>query len=264
MEIEYDCDGKEKKVNGKNILTRSKTGSLTPRSFNIEEMRKKTTALLTKEEVDRLEKSDGIERMTRLKSNQIATGTYLFKLGMDNTYKTYVNQYTTNVIALNKPQRNEERDKKRYLSHKFSLTTASEFKWVGAINGSKTLLINTLRQTMLQLESSIQASFMHPNWHLLRKPWLTAVGACVNPKDFARALIVLQACIKPVVFATVWHEQLGHIKLYRVTANEREERKKQEKREKKEKEEEEERNRCFNHIKYTLGLKHQVWKQKGN
>lgn len=265
MEVEYDCDGKEKKVNGKNIVTRSKTGSLTPRTFNIEELKKKTTAILTKEEAERLEKSDGLEspRMTRLKSSQIASGTYLFKLGMDNQFKTYVNQYTTNVIALNKPQRNEERDKKRYLSHKFSLTTASEFKWVGALNGAKTLLINTLRQTMLQLESSIQASFMHPNWHLLRKPWLTAVSACVNPKDFARALIVLQACIKPVVFANVWHDQLGHIKLFRVTANEREERKKQEKREKKEKEEEEERNRCFNHIKYTLGLKHQVWKQKG-
>lgn len=265
MEIEYDCDGKDKKANGKNIVTRSKTGSLTPRTFNIEELKKRSSAILSKEDMEKIEKSDESDssRMTRLKSSQIASGTYLFKLGMDNQYKNYVNQYTNNVIALNKPQRNEERDKKRYLSHKFSLTTASEFKWIGALNGNKALLINTLRQTMLQLESSIQTPFMHPNWNLLRKPWLTAVGACMHPKDFARALIVLQACIKPVVFASVWHDQLGHIKLQRVTASEREERKKQEKREKKEKEEEEERNRCFNHVKYTLGLKHQVWKQKG-
>lgn len=263
MELEYDCDGKEKKINGKNIITRSKTGSLTPRTFTVDDAKKRSSSL-GKDDKE-LDKIDGTEspRMTRLKSSQIASGTYLFKLGMDNQYKNYSNQFTTNAIALNKPQKNEERDKRRYLSHKFSLTPASEFKWSGILNGNKSILINTLRQTMLQLESSIQAPFMHPNWTLLRKPWLTAVGACVNPKDFARALIVLQACIKPVVFATVWHDQLGHFKLHRVTANEREERKKQEKREKKEREEEEERNRCFNHVKYTLGLKHQVWKQKG-
>lgn len=51
---------------------------------------------------------------------------------------------------------------------------------------------------MLQLESSVMVPFFHPNWHLLKKPWTTAVSSCVNPKDFARALIVLQACIKPV------------------------------------------------------------------
>lgn len=213
-----------------------------------------------------LDKLDNPEnpRMTRLKTTQIANGTYLFKLGMENAYKNYTNQYTTNIIALNKPQRNEERDKKRHLSHKFSLTPASEFKWIGPLNGPRALMVNTLRQTMLQMESSIQASFMHPNWPLLRKPWVSAVGACINARDFARALIVLQACIKPVVFASVWHEHLGHVKLYRVTAIEREERKKIDKREKKEKDEEEERNRVTcNFVKYTLGLKHQVWKHKG-
>lgn len=54
---------------------------------------------------------------------------------MENGFKTYVNQYSTNIAALNKQQRNEERDKKRHLSHKFSLTQASEFKWAGAYYG---------------------------------------------------------------------------------------------------------------------------------
>lgn len=54
---------------------------------------------------------------------------------MENGFKTYVNQYSTNIAALNKQQRNEERDKKRYLSHKFSLTQASEFKWAGSYYG---------------------------------------------------------------------------------------------------------------------------------
>lgn len=52
---------------------------------------------------------------------------------------------------------------------------------------------------------------------------------------------------------------IGHVKLQRITAAEREERKRIEKKEKKEKEEEEERNRLSYHfVKYTLGLKHQV------
>lgn len=232
----------------------------------MEDLKRRSTPL-SKEELEKLEKNlkeecDGI-RLTRQKAHQIASGTHLFKLGMDNNFKSYVNQYSTNPVSLNKMQRNEERDKKRHLSHKFSLTQASEFKWIGSLTGTRALLVSTLRQTILQLESNIQASFMHTNWPLLRKPWTAAVGSCINPRDFARALIVLQACIKSVVFASVWHDQLGHVKQQRVTAIEREEKKRLDKKEKKEKEDEEERNRLYNFVKYTLGLKHQVWKQKG-
>ncbi|XP_022917774.2 nucleosome-remodeling factor subunit NURF301 isoform X2 [Onthophagus taurus] len=255
-----DEDNESNDQKDKDIMTRLKTGTLTPKTFNIEDLRRRTTAILNREDVDKKD-----ERMTRLKTSQIANGTYLFKLGMDNQFKSYTNQYTTNIIALNKPQRNEERDKKRHLSHKFSLTTASEFKWVGVISGNRTTLLNSLRQTILQLEQTIQAPFMHPSWHIIRKNWLSVVAACQQPKDFAKSLIVLQACIKSVVFANVWHEQLGHTRLSRITASEREERKKLEKREKKEREEEEERNRMIitGYVKYTMGFKHQLWKQKG-
>jgi len=74
-------------------------------------------------------------RLTRFKAQHIAAGTYLFKLGMDNSFKTYVNQYSTNPTALNKIQKNEERDKKRYMSHKFSLTGPGEYKWCGQLFG---------------------------------------------------------------------------------------------------------------------------------
>ncbi|KAF7271636.1 hypothetical protein GWI33_015487 [Rhynchophorus ferrugineus] len=239
----------------KDILTRSKSGATVTRSTLADDLKKKVLQ----------NKDDDDSRITRLRSNQIANGTYLYKLGMENTFKSYVNQFTTNIIALNKPQRNEERDKKRHLSHKFSLTPASEFKWVGGSNGTKILLMNTLRHTILQLEQVVPSPFMHPNWHLLRKHWLNIVGGCQAPKDFAKALIVLQACIKPVCFANVWHDQLGHCRLFRITAQEREERKKIEKREKKEREEEEERNRLIisTYVKYTMSFKHQLWKQKG-
>lgn len=68
-----------------------------------------------------------------------------------------------------------------------------------------------------------------------------------------------QACIKSAVWVPAWHEQLGHVRLIRTTAAEREERKKLDKREKKERDEEEERYRtAYNFVKYSLGLRHQV------
>lgn len=44
---------------------------------------------------------------------------------------------------------------------------------------------------------------MHPNWNLMRKPWIAAVNACVSPRDLGRALSVLAACIRPVAFTQV-------------------------------------------------------------
>ena len=57
--------------------------------------------------------------------------------GQECSYKDYVNQYSSNNLALNKHQHNEDRDRRRYLSHKFSLTPASEFKWSGTIFGNR-------------------------------------------------------------------------------------------------------------------------------
>ena len=56
---------------------------------------------------------------------------------MENTYKSYENQYTANTLALNKHQHNEERGKRQHLSHKFSLTPLSDFKWGGNVHGNK-------------------------------------------------------------------------------------------------------------------------------
>lgn len=247
-------------ITNKNVVsTRLKTGSLTPRNYSTDDLKRKSIGPTSNKD-----DHDGETRLTRHKNNQISNGTTLYKLGMENTFKSYVNQFTTNPIALNKPQKNEERDKKRYLSHKFSLTPASEFKWNGVLNGTHSNVISTLRQTCITLEQGMVTPFMHPNWSHLRKLWLQAVSHCKKPIDFARAVVILQTCIKSPVFANVWHEHLGHIRLYRITSLEREEKKKLEKREKREREDEEERNRlAVNFVKYSLGLKHQVWKQKG-
>ena len=129
--------------------------------------------------------------------------------GMECAYKNYQNQYTTETLALNKHQHAEERDKKRYLSHKFSLTTASEFKWNGSTHGTRNMTVQTLRASIVQLEGSVPSAFLHNNWQLHRSNWIKAVNMCNSPKDFALALAILEACIKPVLFNHVWSHGLG-------------------------------------------------------
>jgi len=204
------------------------------------------------------------ERMTRSTLQQISSGTLYFKLGQENTFRSYINQYTTNPAALTKVQANDERTKRTHMSHKFSLTDAATFKWIGTLYGNRGQLVNTLRQTMIQLEKEISVTFMHPNWALLRKPWIGAVSQSVTPRDFARALTVIKCCIKPSILLNVWKDSLGHTQFKRITSQMRDDKRKNEKRERKEKEEDDERLRPWmTFVKYTLGLKHQVSKQKG-
>ncbi|XP_017842948.1 nucleosome-remodeling factor subunit NURF301 isoform X2 [Drosophila busckii] len=229
-----------------------------------QELLEKDTPESTESAAENVKKNEDNKMVTRQKTIQLNSGTLYFKLGMEQGYKNYVNQYANNLIALNKPQRNEERDKRRHLSHKFSLTTASDFKWVGITMGTYDSIVTTLRQTLINFESNMAASFMNPNWVHNKKLWNNAVMNAKRATDFAAVMLLFQASLKSVVFANVWHEQLGHIQLQRISSSEREERKKLEKREKRERDDEEERNRlAFNYIKYSLGLKHQVWKQKG-
>ncbi|XP_022313989.2 nucleosome-remodeling factor subunit BPTF-like isoform X2 [Crassostrea virginica] len=246
------------------IVTRSKTGSLTPKQFT-DSVTSTTASVKTRSSDDVLviNKDGDITRVTRSKSALMMQQSVYFKLGMENNFKTYQNQYSSNPLALNKHQHNEERDKRRYLSHKFSLTQLSEFKWNGTLVGRKALVTNTLMMTVTQLENNIPSAFLHPHWPLHRQNWNNAVQLCRSPSDFGLALSILEACLKPVIFNPVWTEALGHSKLMKITSLDREEMKKREKEMKKRKDEEEESRGPLIWIKYTLGLKHQVWKQKG-
>uniref|UniRef100_A0A4W3KKK1 Bromodomain PHD finger transcription factor n=1 Tax=Callorhinchus milii TaxID=7868 RepID=A0A4W3KKK1_CALMI len=186
---------------------------------------------------------------------------HLFKLGQEGKYRVYQNQYSTSTLALNKHQHREDHDKRRHLSHKFCMTPAGDFKWNGAVHGSKVLTISTLRLTIIQLENNIPSPFLHPNWASHRSNWIKAVQMCSKPREFALALAILECAIKPVVMLPVWRESLGHTRLHRLTSVEREEKEKIKKRERKQEEEEVMQQATW--VKYTFPVKHQVWKQKG-
>lgn len=199
------------------VVTRSKTGALTPRSFSGENFVK--TRKNGEESIIIVSKDGEITRMTtRSKSNASSnSGPTLFKLGMESNGKTYTNQFMINTLALNKHQHAEDRDKKRHLSHKFSLTPASEFKWQGTTYGDRSFAVATLRQAILQLENNIPAYLLHAYWTIHRSNWLKAVNKCTFPKEFSLALNILVAVMKPVLFTTVWNDSLGKLLLYKFT-----------------------------------------------
>lgn len=261
------------------IVTRLKTGAIQPKSMSDTAKTTGTEHLLEDREV--LYYWDADKGDTVLKRTHKKLISHLsaipFKLGMEG--RGYCNYFNINILAMNKYQQQEERDKRRQLSWKFSLTPLSEFKWVGPVNGSRITLIQTLRQTIVHLEGSLHSAFLHPNWALHRLNWLKAVQMCDNAKDFALALSILESSIKPLLFNPVWNDSIGHNLLERVTLIDREDRKKTEKRERREASEELDMLIRLGGVKYSLmpnrskdgvwsgqgagrGV-HQLWKQKG-
>jgi len=132
---------------------------------------------------------------------------------MDGRWQRYVNLYRTNPLSLSKQQAAEERDKRRFLSYKFSVSTvfSHEFSWPRSIYGEGSARIEALRQEILRLEASLPAVFLHSawrsRWHCQR--WIRVVRLCTTPREFAFALSILVACMKPVVFRSIWHDAIG-------------------------------------------------------
>lgn len=203
---------------------------------------------------------DSPERVTRLKS------TGLYKLGQENLFKSYVNHFISDPLATSKGKHNEERDRKRHMSHKFSLTTASECKYgIKDLTGcSRQTQISALRGALTHMEAVLPTTLMHVNWPMLRKTWLTSVqtGSCAL--DFSRAMMMISACIRNAVYNPVWSESAGHVRFSRMSLMEKEERKKSEKRDKKNKDDEDDLLKTVpQYTKNPLPIRHQVYKQKG-
>lgn len=158
-----------------------------------------------------------------------------FRLGMEGHYTTYVNQYSANNLALNKYQHMEQRDRRRSVINKFSV---NEFKWTGELYGSKEVILNSLRSSVVAFEGSIPTAFMHPVWPLQRSTWVRAVHSSNTPCEFAAALTFFLRLIKPICFLPVWNDAAGHLKFCRTPAENRSVSKKKEHKEEEEEQEE--------------------------
>ena len=103
----------------------------------------------------------------------------LFRLGEERSYRRYVNEFTLNPLALNKQQHSEERDKRRYLQHKFSLALPAEleFRWpTWDLFGGQVAQLDAIRLALCLLECSLPACFFHSLWSSFRASWFNQLS----------------------------------------------------------------------------------------
>uniref|UniRef100_H2ZQ16 Uncharacterized protein n=1 Tax=Ciona savignyi TaxID=51511 RepID=H2ZQ16_CIOSA len=110
-----------------------------------------------------------------------------FRLGEDEGYKHYTNYYVENVLALNKYQHKEEKDRDRHVGHKYAVNSAIGFEWAGTLIGSKDEMVHTLRSALFSFEQQIPLCFMHSRWDQYRKMW----GRMLLKNDSVRAFAVV-------------------------------------------------------------------------
>lgn len=264
------------------VQTRLKTGSLQPKSTDIKCKINVYNSIGRDDESYVVVQDDNtLIRTARKLLPTNYNQTSLYKLGLEGNYRNYQNIYNVEALAAGKIQVQDDRDKRRHLSHKFSLTPTSELKWgsynigkfsINPINGTETCLINNLRQALLYLESNLSQPYMHPNWKRHRERWVFGVANCLNPDAFATAMYVMESSIKPVLFNPCWNDLLGFTVLQRTTQLERDELKKKDKKSRDNNADltidldasTSRFNPTGTGIKLVNGkLKHQIWKQKG-
>lgn len=136
-----------------------------------------------------------------------------FKLGMDNVFHSYKNQYSSNPNAKSKTELLIEKDRRRYLISKFQL---NNFTWVGNSFKRKNNFALTFQNTLLTLENVLPAAFLHPIWYKIRLNWIEAVKLCNLVTDFVSVLLYFEKMIKPVLMVNVWNESCGSLKFTRI------------------------------------------------
>lgn len=208
---------------------------------------------------------------TTLKDFKKEDGSYSQLLGQDGAYRNYTNPFPSNSQSTGKNHQSDE-GVTRSLNNKFCMNSMNAFKWCGAINGQLTSLTVTIRSTVLKFETMIPITFLHPCWQSEKSTWIRSINYAQKPEDFAVALSLLEASIRPVLFKSAWYDALGFCQLFRSTFAEREELKKTDRQPRGF-----ERREWFSQdfeLSYRLGtmvkfsarlkpVKHQVWKQKG-
>ncbi|XP_027204366.2 nucleosome-remodeling factor subunit NURF301 E(bx) [Dermatophagoides pteronyssinus] len=245
LEVKLAVD--EEDLRGGGMQTRLKTGTLPQKPLAMNPLRNHTSLYNTiqafRDEDTVIIIADDEKTLTRTQRRALPVSYFqmnLFNLGFEGNYRNYQNIYSLIPMALSRNQVQDDRDRRRHLSHKFSLTPMSDLKWasynqvvtaapVTTAHGPKPMLINTLRQALLQFELNFINPFMHPNWKRHRDNWIKAVKICSEPREFGLALYILESSMKPVLFNSSFNDLLGFTVLQRTTQLERDELKKKEK-----------------------------------
>uniref|UniRef100_A0A5K3EWY1 Nucleosome-remodeling factor subunit BPTF n=2 Tax=Mesocestoides corti TaxID=53468 RepID=A0A5K3EWY1_MESCO len=204
-------------------------------------------------------------------------------------------------IALNRLQQHDEKERRRLLSNKFSLTDLAmeAWQWLDSEAAANMLLhavsasedgketehegevadpisplrrradavgparwLHTVKLTLCYVEAQLPAAALCPAWRLVRKDWIAAVLKATSVQDLADLLARLEAAIRPVVFQRIWTSSIGPLQLDRFTSAQREEEKRIRALERS--------TAAFNGLPATLvrtktiqPIRHTVWKTRG-
>ena len=113
-------------VSGPKIATRTRTGALATKSYS-DSLLKNTKDLTTIVVAPHFDGANTFDL-------QKAAGAS-YKLGIEGSFRLYKNMFKDNPFAQDKAQRQDERDRKRHLGAKYSLTfeknNPAEFRWTG-------------------------------------------------------------------------------------------------------------------------------------
>ncbi|KAL3121904.1 hypothetical protein niasHT_000132 [Heterodera trifolii] len=156
-----------------------------------------------------------------------------FRLGFsDGVYLQYVNHYSANPdLCRSAAARKMERDKRKYMSSRFSITEQGEFSWhlpKGRFDhhGTAEDMLRCVQLNLRRLVDRIPDALMHRGWVLdgEKGNFLRRLAA-VRTIDSLRDLLMLyEAAIRRPVFLPIWWQSLSATRFIRITSEWRERR----------------------------------------
>ncbi|CAG9536170.1 unnamed protein product [Cercopithifilaria johnstoni] len=195
-----------------------------------------------------------------------------FRLGEGDTLARYVNQYSMNEYAKNPIQRAKERDRKKYMSGRFSLMDEGEFEWTvtkgRTLSGTPIQIGKIIQSSMESFAQKIPSVLMHRLWKRdgldYFKKGMNAPPTVELLKDL---LLRFECAIRRPVLHSVWWNTLGHTRLIRITVEDRERRQRYETKKKKQERElwaaepDDDEVIWVKHLKVGSILKRTLWRQ---
>ncbi|KAI1720070.1 DDT domain-containing protein [Ditylenchus destructor] len=153
-----------------------------------------------------------------------------YRLGFsDGEYRDYINQYSVNDFAKSPYMRAKERDKRKYMSSRFSLMDEGEFSWTCPKGKSyfagEADVVAIIQTSLKRLMDKIPDELMHRLWignGRIKDRFLQDIHNSKDFKSLRMTLLQYEKAVRKPVFSSVWWSSLGHTKLIRTTAEERE------------------------------------------
>ncbi|KHN88716.1 Nucleosome-remodeling factor subunit [Toxocara canis] len=150
-----------------------------------------------------------------------------YRLGELCEFRNYVNQYSVNDYAKTPYLRAKERDKKKYLCGRFSLADEGAFEWSVPkgrdMFGTASSVGVIIQQSMLKMSQRIPLTLMHRLWKAdgLDRFRRAMTSPCMV-EVLRDSLLRFECAMRKPLLTNVWWGTLGHTRLTRTTAEDRE------------------------------------------